>query len=208
MGCMSRIEPALAPALPPSRPRARPRGRPLRAGHRGRLERRLVPSPADQGGPVCARKSPRVTNPQWSMRSVLVSVRNLDRSIAFYAAVLGLSEVGREGQAAVLDGDGRPFALLLREVSGQGVVHGQQALGLRAVVFDVGSRSELDNVAKRLEAAGARATRSRLHETEPFEILTARDPDGLPLTFVTYEGGPLQADHFRHVALHTYGLDL
>jgi len=108
----------------------------------------------------------------WTMRSLLVSVRDLDRSVAFSSEVLGLREVGPEGQAATLEADGRPFVLVLREVKGQGVIHGQQELGLRAAVFDVGSQAELDDVAGRLAAAEARVARSRLHEAEPLEIRT------------------------------------
>ncbi|MGH8979936.1 MAG: VOC family protein [Acidimicrobiales bacterium] len=155
--------------------------------------------------------SARVTasGPRWSMRSVLVSVRDLARSVAFYCDVLGLRESVQEGEVAVLEGEGRPFAVLLREVAGKGVRHGQQALGSRAICFDVGSRSELASVAGRLQAAGALVSRSPLHDGEPFELVTGRDPDGLPLVFVAYESDvQLPADHFRHVALRMYGVDL
>jgi catechol 2,3-dioxygenase-like lactoylglutathione lyase family enzyme len=143
------------------------------------------------------------------MRSVLVSVRNLARSVTFYCDVLGLREAVREGEVAVLEGERATFAMLLREVTGQGVRHGQQEYGLRAICFDVGSRAELDSVADRLEAAEALVSRSPLQEAEHFDVVTGRDPDGLPLTFITYETDqPLDADHFRHVALHMYGVDL
>lgn len=143
------------------------------------------------------------------MRSVLISVRNLARSVAFYSDVLGIREVVREGEVAVLEGDRGDFAVMLREVTGQGVRHGQQEFGLRAVCFDVGSRAELDSVAERLEAAAALVSRSPLQEAEHFDVVSGRDPDGLPLAFITYETDqPLDADHFRHVALHMYGVDL
>lgn len=146
---------------------------------------------------------------RWTVRSVLVSVRDLSRSAAFYQEVLGLHEVAREGEVAVLEGPRRRFAVQLREVSGQAVRHGQQELGPRAISFDVESRSELDLVAQRLEAAGALVSRGPLHGSEPFEVVSGRDPDGLPLVFIVYETGqPLDPDHYRHVALHMYGVDL
>ena len=140
---------------------------------------------------------------------MLVSVHDLDRSLAFYRDVLGLRETRRQGKVAVLEGDPRTFAMVLREVRGEAYHYGQQALGPRAVTFDVGSPAELDGVAKRLAAAEALVSRGPLHASEPFEVVTGRDPDGLPLLFVTYDDGqPLDADHDLHVALRVYGIDV
>lgn len=143
------------------------------------------------------------------MRSVLVSVTDLARSVSFYRDVLGLRERAREGEVTVLESESGSFAILLREVTGQPLHHGRQELGLRAVNFDVGSRTELEAVADRLEAAGALVSRSVLDESESFEIVTGRDPDRLPLIFITYESDhPLHDDHYRHVALHMYSVDV
>lgn len=143
------------------------------------------------------------------MRSVLVSVRELARSVAFYSEVLGLRVAGKESEVVVLQGEDRTFVVMLRQVSGEGVRHGQQEVGLRAITIDVASQTELDAVATRLEAAGALVSRSLLHQSEPFEVVTGRDPDGLSLTFITYESAhPLDAEHLRHVALRMYGVDL
>lgn len=142
------------------------------------------------------------------MRSVLVSVSDLARSVPFYCDVLGLHEVAREGEVAVLESDRGNFAIVLREAAGQGVHAGQEALGPRAVSFDVGSATELEGVVKRLEAAKAFVSRSLLHEAEPVEVVTGRDPDRLPLLFTFYAAGPLLADHYRDIALHMYGVDL
>lgn len=145
----------------------------------------------------------------WLMRSLLVSVRDLDRSVAFYRDILGLREVAREGEVAVLEGERRTFAIMLRAGPGKGVRHGQDAVGPRSVSFDVGSQAELDEVAERLAAADALVSRRPVHDSEQVEVVTGRDPDGLPLLFITYEADqPLHADHFRHVALRMYGVDL
>jgi catechol 2,3-dioxygenase-like lactoylglutathione lyase family enzyme len=145
----------------------------------------------------------------WSTRAVLVSVGDLARSVSFYRSVFALHEVGREGEVVVLEDDGRSFAFLLREVPGQGVHHGRQELGPRAIAFDVKSHKELDAVAGRLEAAAALVHRAPLEGDESFDVVTGRDPDGLPLLFVSYEAhGRLDADHYRRVALHMYGVDL
>lgn len=144
----------------------------------------------------------------WSMRSVLVSVRDLATSVSFYCAVLDLHENARLGEVAMLDSDEGAFAMVLREVKARGVRHGHEALGVRAVTFDVGSQARLDTVADRLEAAQALVSRAPLHETEPLPMVTGRDPDGLPLVFFARPGQqPLQADGYRHIALHMYGVD-
>ncbi len=145
----------------------------------------------------------------WSLRSVLVSVHDLDRSLAFYRDVLGLRETSREGEVAVLEGEQRTFVMVLRQMRGEAYHYGQQALGPRAVTIDVGSQAELDAVAKRLAAAEALVSRGPLHASEPFKLVTGRDPDGLPLLFITYnDGQPLDAHHDLHVALRMYGIDV
>ena len=146
--------------------------------------------------------------PPWTMRSVLVSVRDLTRSISFYCDVLGLRETAREGEVVVLEPEQRNFAMFLRETTGRGIRHGQQELGSRALSFDVGSQEELDGVAGRLATAEALVSRSPLHASEPVEVVAGRDPDGLPLVFFSYGAAPLHPDHYRHVALHMYGIDV
>lgn len=152
---------------------------------------------------------PDADAPAWSIRSVLVSVRDLDRSVAFYEEVMALREVVREGEVACLEHDdaGR-VAIILREVRGQGTRHGQQSLGARAVCLDVGSTAALDEVEARLRAADAFDVRRPVDPAEPFEIVHGHDPDGLPLVFLTYSGAALSADHYRFGALSMYGLDV
>ena len=54
--------------------------------------------------------------PAWSLRSVLVSVSNLDLSSTFYQEVMNVVEVLRDGQVAVLSGDELgSMALFLRQ---------------------------------------------------------------------------------------------
>ena len=150
-----------------------------------------------------------VESAQWSLLSVLVSVHDLHRSVAFYRDVLGLREITRGGQVAVLQGEHPTFTILLREVRGEAYRYGQQALGARAVSFKVGSQAELDGVAKRLQAAEALVARGPLDRSEPKEVVTGRDPDGLPLLFIADEAGePLPADHYLHVALRMHGVDV
>ena len=147
--------------------------------------------------------------PPWSMRSVLTSVTDLERSAAFYADVVGLEPLFREDQVVILGNRSpRSFVLILREATRMAERIGQQALGMRAVSFDVGSTAELDRVEERLESHGLLRYRRRVSETDDFEIIHGHDPDGLPLIFSTASGGPYSDEHYRRVALLMYSLDI
>ena len=146
----------------------------------------------------------------WFIRSVLIAVRELDRSVEFYRDIMNLEELAREGEVAILGVDSPDTsALILREAAGHATRHGQQALGARVVCFNLASRAELDHVEERLRSLGAFLARQRLDEEDPLEIVRGHDPDGLPLVFLTYDGlASLGQDHYRHVVMNMYGLDV
>jgi len=83
-------------------------------------------------------------SPAWSVRSALVSVTDLDHSVAFYEDVMSLHEVLRLDRIAALSlEDSGQFTLYLRHA--RNASHpGQQAVGVRSLVYDVGSRATLD----------------------------------------------------------------
>ena len=98
----------------------------------------------------------------WSLRSVLISVSNLDRSVPFYEDVMSIREMQRDGQLAILGSDMGSLMLILREAS-RGTVHsGQQSLGLRTFSCNVTSHAELDRVEERLLARGAFRDRQQI----------------------------------------------
>jgi catechol 2,3-dioxygenase-like lactoylglutathione lyase family enzyme len=144
----------------------------------------------------------------WSVRSILISVRDLDRSVAFYTDVMGVHELVRQDQVAILAfHESRSFALMLREAPGQATRHGQQETGVRALSFDVKDAAAMDRVQGRLERHGLLRGRRRL-AGEPFEVVEGHDPDGLPLLFIAYGTAPLPPDHYRQVAPIMYSLDV
>ncbi len=146
----------------------------------------------------------------WSIRSALVSVRDLDRSSAFYCDVVGVKEVLREDQVVVLERKGpATTALFLRQAYRNASHPPQQSLGVRALSFDVGSAAELDRVEERLRALDAFRDRGRFDETEQFEFVRGYDPDRLALIFVADEtGSGLSEEHYRAALLVMYTLDL
>jgi catechol 2,3-dioxygenase-like lactoylglutathione lyase family enzyme len=145
----------------------------------------------------------------WFIRSVLIAVRDLDRSVEFYRDVMNLEELTREGEIAILGMDTpETSALILREAERHAIRHGQQALGARVVSFNLATKADLDHVEERLRAFGTLLTR-QLVGGEQIEIVRGHDPDGLPLVFLTFDGfDVLPKDHYRHVAMNMYGLDI
>ena len=84
----------------------------------------------------------------WAIRSTLVAVADLDRSVAFYREIGPFEEIAREDAAAILGGvSPASIVLMLREMrSIHRTRHGQQSLGLRSITFNVGSLDELDRI--------------------------------------------------------------
>jgi catechol 2,3-dioxygenase-like lactoylglutathione lyase family enzyme len=145
--------------------------------------------------------------PRWSIRAVVVSVRDLDRSSAFYQDVMNVREVSRDGQMAVLSGDLIPgFTLYLREAH-RNAVHSGEALGVRAFSCDVGSFAELDRVEGRLRARDGFRGREFIDDAQRFEMVQGHDPDRLSLVFVAHETD-LSLTDYGHAMARLYAIDL
>jgi len=144
----------------------------------------------------------------WTVRSTLIAVDDLERSVAFYGELGPFDEIFREDEVAVL-GDTSPesIVLILRQTRGIPTRHGQQSLGLRSIHFNVGSLGELDRIEAILRGRGLFTSRRQI-AVDASELVLGRDPDNLPLAFVCYgEGWPLGPDYYRAIALMVYSLD-
>ncbi|HEY3941778.1 MAG TPA: VOC family protein [Acidimicrobiales bacterium] len=150
----------------------------------------------------------QVTRP-WAIRSSLVVVSDLDRSVAFYQELGPFGEISREDAVAVLGGaPPAAIALILREARSRPTHHGQQSLGLRSITFNVGSLGELDRVESVLRGRQLFTSRRSLANGAS-ELLRGRDPDNLPLVFVCYtEDEPLGSDYYQTVANLAHSLDV
>ncbi len=145
----------------------------------------------------------------WAIRSTLVAVADLDRSVAFYRELGPFDEIARLDAVAVL-GQLSPTSILLILRETRGIYqtrHGQQSLGLRSITFNVGSLDELDRIESVLRGRELFTSRHQIADGAS-DLLRGRDPDNLPLVFVCYADdvahGP---DYYQEVANLVYSLD-
>ena len=144
----------------------------------------------------------------WTLRSTLVAVADLDRSIGFYGELGPFGVVAREDAIAVL-GDPSPgsLTLVLRETRGlHQVRHGQQSLGLRSMTFNVGSPAELDRIESFLRSRDLFTDRRQVAGGAS-DILRGRDPDNLPLAFVFYAKDTIGPEYYESVIGMFYSMD-
>lgn len=103
--------------------------------------------------------------------SVVIFVQELDRSVDFYAGVLGLAVTDRSPTAALLSG---PSAQLVLRSMGGNAPHPLGAVGVQYVVWAVESQAGLETCEQALkERAAHRSTRSGDGHT----VVEGRDPD-------------------------------
>ncbi len=146
----------------------------------------------------------------WSIRSVLLSVSDLDRSAKFYEDVMNVHEVLRDDEIVVLGGDVTgSFTFYLRHAHRNATKPGQDALGLRSLTCNVSSFSELDRVEARLRSREAFRDRQTIDGPGRLELVRGHDPDRLALLFVASETGTVMSRHaYRQALAQLYAVDL
>jgi hypothetical protein len=145
----------------------------------------------------------------WAVRTVLIAVSELDRSIPFYGDVGPFPEIVREGAVAVLgEMSSTSVILLLREGQTPGSIrHGQQSLGLRSMCLTVPSTKELDRIESVLRSRDLFTTRHSSGD-ESSDLILGRDPDNLPVVFVCYANEPaMDTAYFHNIVNLVYSLD-
>jgi hypothetical protein len=95
--------------------------------------------------------------------------------------------------------------LVLRAADRSASKHGHGELGVRAVCFAVGTTDELDGVQSSLQRAASFLERRQI---DGIDIVSGRDPDGLPVLFMVH--GPTVGDveHYRRAAMLLYTVDV
>ena len=146
----------------------------------------------------------------WAIRSTLVTVTKLDRSLTFYREIGPFEEIVRDDTVAVL---GQPprgsMFIILREVQSQHAVrHGQDSLGVRSMTFNVGSVGELDRIEPMLREHGLFTRRWKMADGAA-ELMTGRDPDNLPLAFGSYDESTLiGTEYYGAISGFVHSLDI
>jgi hypothetical protein len=144
----------------------------------------------------------------WTLRSSLIAVSDLERSVGFYRQ-LGPFEIIAEGDGVAVLGGVTPTSpvLLLRETrSLHQMRHGQQSLGLRSITFNVGALAELDRIEATLRR-GDHFTERRRIDDDASELIRGRDPDNLPLVFVSYATDTVGPEYYKTIINLIYSMD-
>jgi catechol 2,3-dioxygenase-like lactoylglutathione lyase family enzyme len=116
------------------------------------------------------------------LSSVVIFVHSLDRSVDFYADILGLEVVDRSTTAALLS-NAVGTQLVLRAM-GPGVSRALGAVGVQYVVWTAAGKQDLDRCEQALRGRAAhRDTRSG----DGVTVVEGRDPDDIVLV-VIYPG--------------------
>jgi catechol-2,3-dioxygenase len=144
----------------------------------------------------------------WTLRSTLVAVADLERSVQFYGELGPFAVVARDDAIAVL-GDASPGSVMvvLRETRRRHQTrHGPQSLGLRSMTFNVGSISELDRIETFLRSRDLYTDRRNVADGAS-DLLRGRDPDNLPLAFVHYANDTIGPDYYESAIGLYYSMD-
>jgi hypothetical protein len=146
---------------------------------------------------------------QWVISSTLVAVAELDRSVRFYRDVGPFEEVVRKDGVAILRhvAPGSIFLILRERRSLNGIRHGQLSLGFRSIAFNARSVGELDRIESVLRDRGCFTSRRKLADGAP-EMVRGRDPDNLPLVFVSDENRILTKEYYSAVVDLVHSLDV
>lgn len=137
---------------------------------------------------------------------VRLAVRDLDRSIAFYTAVLGLSVLARDGQEASL-GVSAAASPLVRLAADPALmpIAARGRLGLFHFAILLPDRGDLGRFVAHLSAIGARAGAS---DHLVSEALYLTDPDGLGIEVYADRPRASWTHERRQLSMSTVPLDL
>jgi catechol 2,3-dioxygenase-like lactoylglutathione lyase family enzyme len=128
--------------------------------------------------------------------SIVIFVRDLDRSVGFYTQLLGLDVADHDTTAALLV-TGEGSQLILRAM-GDNAPHPLGAIGAQYPVWTAADQDDLNRIEQVLKDRHAHIS---TRQDESVTAVEGRDPDDL-VVMVTYPG-PEQARH--RLPLRIYG---
>jgi catechol 2,3-dioxygenase-like lactoylglutathione lyase family enzyme len=142
-----------------------------------------------------------------NFQSVVMNVSNLDRSIEFYRDVFGFTVLSRRDQLAAVSAAGseRPQVIVLRAfgTSGRGV--GARHIGIRALVLEVDSVTELEEIEQALDRRESLSR--RLTDNTTWKAVVGYDPDRITVVAGSALGtGPISLEGWAALDESLYGL--
>jgi catechol 2,3-dioxygenase len=138
-----------------------------------------------------------------NFQGVVINVADLNRSIDFYREVLGFTLVSQKEQLAVVSapGSNRTQVIVLRAL-GSSPIGGGRHIGLRALVLEVESGDQLEQIASHLDSR--RLLIGRRDHVE-WTAVVGRDPDDVTVVATCVPGG-ITEDSWRTLDDVIYGI--
>jgi uncharacterized protein YeaO (DUF488 family)/catechol 2,3-dioxygenase-like lactoylglutathione lyase family enzyme len=166
----------------------------LTATKNARISEAMVLADLLRAGPEIAGRQDRET-PSLSMAGVVVSVRSLKRSLAFYRDLIGIPVLRREERAIMLGPIGKDAIVLTLHQVGEHAIRGLNEIGPRQLWWSVDASGSLDDLADRLTASGQSVYRTVDGDAE---ILRAKDPDGIVFHVACWPAGTVPGS-YEHI---------
>jgi catechol 2,3-dioxygenase-like lactoylglutathione lyase family enzyme len=140
-----------------------------------------------------------------NFHSVVINVADLDRSIDFYREVFAFTLLSKTGQIAAISAPDseRPQIIVLRAL-GTDRVAGARHVGIRALILEVGSVDELEQISHRLESRSSFVGR-RAGPT--WTAVVGTDPDRIAVVTASRSGvEPITDEDWRALDDYVYGI--
>ncbi len=140
-------------------------------------------------------------------QSVVMNVSNLDRSIEFYRDVFGFTVLSRRDELAAVSAAGseRPQVIVLRAFGTSGRGAGARHIGIRTLVLEVDSVTELEQIEQALDRRGSLFR--RLTDNVTWKAVVGYDPDRITVVAGSALGaGPITLDAWAALDESLYGV--
>ena len=138
--------------------------------------------------------------------SVVMNVADLERSIEFYREVFGFTVLASRDQVVAIsapDSD-RPQVIVLRALGTSGRIGGARHVGMRALIVEVDSVEELDQIEAELQSRGSYRGRRR---GPTWTAVVGTDPDHIGVvTACSVGSGRVSRDDWTSLDEFVYGI--
>lgn len=142
-----------------------------------------------------------------NFQSVVMNVSSLDRSIEFYRDVFGFTVLSRRDQLAAISAprSERPQVIVLRAFGTSGRGAGARHVGIRVLVLEVDSLTELEEIEQALSRR--ESLFRKLTDDATWRAVVGYDPDRITVVAGSALGtGPISLEGWAALHESLYGL--